>query len=394
MGDVADLVLLAACVMFAISGYRQGFVVGVLSFVGFLGGGVVGAHFAPSLHSALGLTLNPALFGVLVVFVFATAGQLLATTAGMALRRRLTWRSARTADSAGGAVVSVVSVLLVAWLIGTAVAHSSLTALARQVRHSVVLGAVDDVMPDAARTWFSSFRRLLDQNGFPQVFGAIGPERIVPVPAPDPAVLNSRAVQLARGSIVKVLGVARSCQRQLEGSGFVYAPQRVMTNAHVVAGVRSPTVQVGDAAAELDARVVLYDPRRDVAVLYVPGLGRAPLRLGGQATRGQSAVVAGYPENGPFRAGAARVRGVQEARGPDIYQRSQVTREIYAVYSSVRPGNSGGPLLAPDGSVYGVVFAAAVDDPTTGYALTAREVAPDAAAGAAATRRVSTEGCD
>ncbi len=389
-----DIVLLVACVVFAVSGYRQGFLVGILSFVGFLGGGVVGAHFAPALHSALGLTINPALFGVLVVFVFASIGQLLATAVGMAARRRLTWRSARTADSAGGAVVSVVSVLLVAWLIGTALAHSSLTTLARQVRHSAVLGALDDVMPDGARTWFSSFRRLLDQNGFPQVFGAIGPERIVAVPAPDPAVLNSRAVRTARGAIVKVVGVAHSCQRQLEGSGFVYAPQHVMTNAHVVAGVRSPTVQIGDGGEELDARVVVYDPRRDVAVLYVPGLAPAPLRFAGAASRGQSAVVAGYPENGPFHAGAARVRGVQEARGPDIYQRSQVTREIYAVYASVRPGNSGGPLLAPDGAVYGVVFAAAVDDPTTGYALTAREVAPDAAAGVNATHGVSTQGCD
>ncbi len=389
-----DIVLLVACVVFAVSGYRQGFVVGILSFVGFLGGGVVGAHFAPALHSALGLTINPALFGVLVVFVFASIGQLLATAVGMAARRRLTWRSARTADSAGGAVVSVVSVLLVAWLIGTALAHSSLTTLARQVRHSAVLGALDDVMPDGARTWFSSFRRLLDQNGFPQVFGAIGPERIVAVPAPDPAVLNSRAVRTARGAIGKVVGVAHSCQRQLEGSGFVYAPQHVMTNAHVVAGVRSPTVQIGDGGEELDARVVVYDPRRDVAVLYVPGLAPAPLRFAGAASRGQSAVVAGYPENGPFHAGAGRVRGVQEARGPDIYQRTQVTREIYAVYASVRPGNSGGPLLAPDGAVYGVVFAAAVDDPTTGYALTAREVAPDAAAGVNATHRVSTQGCD
>jgi len=126
----------------------------------------------------------------------------------------------------------------------------------------------------------------------------------------------------------------------------------------------------------------------------VPAFTRAPLSFAGVAQRGQSAVVAGYPENGPFRPVAARVRARQEAQGPDIYQNQQVTREIYAVYAVVRPGNSGGPLLAPDGRVYGVVFAAAVDDPRTGYALTAGEVAGDAQSGAGMTAQVSTQSCD
>jgi S1-C subfamily serine protease len=391
--DLLDVVLFIACAGFAVSGYRQGFVIGVLSFIGFLGGGVLGAKYAPSLHSAFGFRGNSALFGLLVVFVAATLGQLAATAIGVTLRRRITWHSARVVDAVGGGVVSVVSVLLVAWLVGTALAHSALGGLARQVRHSVVLSHIDDVMPDSARTWFSAFRRLLDQNGFPQVFGAISPERIVPVRPPDPAVANSRAVQVAEGDIVKVTGVASSCHRQLEGSGFVYAAQHVMTNAHVVAGVQSPTVQTIDGKS-YPARVVLYDPKRDVAVLAVDGLTRQPLSFAGVAQRGQSAVVAGYPENGPFRPVAARVRGIESARGPDIYQSSQVTREIYSIYAVVRPGNSGGPLLAPDGRVYGVVFAAAVDDPNTGYALTAREVARDAQSGAAATAQVSTQGCD
>jgi S1-C subfamily serine protease len=130
-------------------------------------------------------------------------------------------------------------------------------------------------------------------------------------------------------------------------------------------------------------------------VLYVPGLDRTPLSFAGQAHSGQSAVVAGYPENGPFRPVAARVRAVQEAQGPDISQSRPVTRQIYSIYAVVRPGNSGGPLLAPEpGKVYGVVFAAAVDDPNTGYALTAQEVSGDAARGATATTTVSTQSCD
>ncbi|MBV9292507.1 MAG: MarP family serine protease [Frankiales bacterium] len=394
--DLLDLLLIVVCVGFAFSGYRQGFLIGVLSFCGFLGGGVLGAKYGPSLQQAFGNS-SSALFGLLIVFVAATLGQLLATALGLALRRRITWTPVRIVDSAAGAIVSVISVLLVAWLVGTALAHSAIDGLGRQVRHSSILSHIDDVIPDSARTWFSSFRRLLDQNGFPQVFGAISPEHIVKVPPPDPRIANSRAVRLAHPDIVKITGVANSCRRQLEGSGFLYAPEHVMTNAHVVAGVSNPTVSAPDGHTYA-ARVVLYDSDRDVAVLDVPGFNQTPLAFGPSANRGTDAVVAGYPENGPFRPVAARVRGIENARGPNIYQSKQVTREIYSIYATVRPGNSGGPLLAARVSngrplVYGVVFAAAVDDRHTGYALTAAEVAGDARAGASAMAEVSTHGC-
>jgi S1-C subfamily serine protease len=261
------------------------------------------------------------------------------------------------------------------------------------VRNSRILRAVDDLMPQSAHTWFASFRRLLDRDGLPEVFGGIGPDRIVPVAPPDPKLAHSRVVRRAEPDVVKVTGVAASCSRQLEGSGFVYATDRVMTSAHVVAGVRSPSVATTDGRT-LPARVVVYDPERDVAVLFVPGLNLAPLSFAGPLGPGTSAVVVGFPENGPFDARSARVRAVQHARGPDIYQNRQVTREIYSLYATVRPGNSGGPLLSARGGVAGVVFAAAIDDPHTGYALTSDEVAHDATIGAARVGAVSTQGCD
>jgi S1-C subfamily serine protease len=391
--DLLDVLLLVACAGFALSGHRQGFIVGVLSFLGFFGGGLLGAKYAATIHGWFGGHGRGAVFGLVIVFIAAALGQIAATLLGDLLRRRLTWQPARRVDAAAGACISVISVLLVAWFLGTALAHSALTGVARQIQHSRVLTAIDKVMPDSAKTWDAAFRRLVQQNGFPQVFGAIGAERIVPVAPPDPRVANSRAVRVAEPDIVKITGVAPSCRRQLEGSGFVFAPHHVMTNAHVVAGVQSPAV-ITSGGHSYDARVVLYDPRRDVAVLYVPDFANPPLSFAGVASEGQSAVVAGYPENGPFTPVAARIRARQPAQGPDIYQNRQVTREIYAVYATVRPGNSGGPLLSPDGRVYGVVFAASVDDPRTGYALTAKEVASDAAAGSARTEQVSTQGCD
>jgi len=392
-GDLLDVVLLVAALLFAVSGYRQGFVVGVLSFVGFLGGGVIGSQVAPALARSGPLARFPqAVVGLLVVFVFASVGQLVATSLGRAVRSRLTWEPARLVDAAAGAGVSVVSLLLVSWLVGTAVASSPFTGLASQVRRSQVLTAVDGVVPGSARTLFSSFRRLVDDRGFPEVFGGLVPTQARPVEAPDARVAGSRAVAAARDRVFKVTGVAAACSRRIEGTGFVFAAERIMTNAHVLAGVTAPVVQVG--GRQLAATVVLYDSDRDIAVLRVPGLARSPLAFTGRARTGDSAVVVGYPQDGPFRADAARIRGTQQARGPDIYQSKTVVREIYALRSRVRPGNSGGPLLDTAGGVYGVVFAAAADDPQTGYALTAREVASDAAAGRTATARVGTRGCD
>ena len=392
-GNALDVVLVAAGVLFAVSGYRQGFVVGVLSFVGFLGGGVLGARVAPrvaELDAFVGF--SPAAVGLAVVFLAATVGQVLATVVGGALRRRLTWRSARRLDAAGGAVVSVLSLLLVAWLVGRAVASSPYPELASQVRRSAVMTTVDGLVPDSGRRLFGEFRNLIDERGFPEVFSDLQAADEAGVRPPDVRLRQDPAVREVEPSVLKVTGVAESCRKRIEGSGFVYAPERVMTNAHVVAGVREPVVEVDGVS--LDAQVVLFDPARDVAVLAVEGLRAPPLSPAAEdAEREQGAIVVGYPQDGPFRADAARVIRSQDARGKDIYQQDDVVREIYSVRGLVRQGNSGGPLIDTDGNVLGVVFAAAADDQTIGYVLTWDEVAGAAEQARESTRRVSTREC-
>jgi S1-C subfamily serine protease len=387
-----DTVLVLAAVPFAVSGYRQGFLVGVLSFLGFLGGGLAGVTLAPDVVDSIDPPVARAAGAVVLVLALAVTGQVLTALVARRLRSAVTSRAGQTVDAVAGALVSVTALLLVAWLLAAAVGQAALPTLTPQVRDSRLLRTVDRVMPEPADDLLSSLRRTLDTSTLPRVFSGIGPERIVPVAPPDTAEIDARAVEAAAGSVVRVQGAARSCRRQVAGSGFVYAPERVMTNAHVVAGVRSPEV-VLPGSRRLDATVIRYDPQRDVAVLRVPGLRATPLRFAGDADRGDSAVVAGYPQNGPLRADAARIRNQQLARGPDIYDERQVTRDIYAIYARVRPGNSGGPLLTPDGRVYGVVFAASLDDPATGYALTAAEVAPVARAGRGATSAVGTGPC-
>jgi S1-C subfamily serine protease len=394
-GDILDLLLVVLAAAFAVAGYRQGFIIGVMSFAGFVGGVVVGAIFAPRVSRALATSLNwQAFLAIVVVFLAAVIGMLIASGLGVAMRSRLRWRPATVLDSIGGAVVNVVAVLLVAWLIGSFVAYAPFPLISRQVNDSAVLRGVDRMISPLAVPEFSQLRSLLSSGPYAQVFSALGAEQALNVAPPDQSVLKAAGLGLARASVVKVQGIALGCSRKIEGSGFVISRDRVLTNAHVVAGVdHDQQVVASDGGPALRATVVLYDPRRDIAVLDVPGLDAPPLAFAGAARSGAPAIVVGYPLNHGFTAVAARVGSAEPAFGPDIYQTATVTRQIYPIRAVVQPGNSGGPLLAPDGKVYGVVFAAATSVQDTGYALTAAEISSDVQSGRQASSPVSTESC-
>ena len=396
--NVLDILLLVAAVWFAIVGYRQGFVVGILSVIGFLGGGLVAVYTLPVIwdavtdHAEVGTVA--AVVGVVVVIVCASVGQALTTHMGNKLRRYITWSPARALDATGGALVNVLAMLLVAWLIGATLAQTTMPTVGKEVRGSKVLLGVQEALPSDADTWFRDFTSVLAQNGFPQVFSPFSNEPIKEVQPPDPKLANSAVATRSQRSIVKVMGTAQSCGKVLEGTGFVFGDRRVMTNAHVVGGVDEPTVQIGGEGRKYDATVVLYDWQRDIAVLDVPDLDAPALRFtSADAASGDSAIVAGFPENGSYDVRAARVRGRIDAHGPDIYHRGTVSRDVYSLYATVRQGNSGGPLLTPDGRVYGVVFAKSLDDPDTGYALTADEIQEDIAKGRTANQQVDSDSC-
>ncbi|MFJ1731043.1 MarP family serine protease [Streptomyces sp. NPDC088254] len=396
--NVLDILLLVAAVWFAVVGYRQGFVVGILSVIGFLGGGLVAVYLLPVIWDALTenseVSTAAAVVAVIVVIVCASVGQAVTTHLGSKLRRYITWSPARALDATGGALVNVVAMLLVAWLIGSALAGTTLPTLGKEVRSSTVLQGVSEALPDQADTWFADFSSVLAQNGFPQVFSPFANEPITDVRPPDPALAGSAVATRAQRSIVKVMGTAESCGKVLEGTGFVFGERRVMTNAHVVGGVDEPTVQIGGVGRKYDAKIVLYDWKRDIAVLDVPDLDAPVLKFAADdAATGDGAIVAGFPENGAYDVRAARVRGRITPSGPDIYHRGTVRRDVYSLYATVRQGNSGGPLLTPQGEVYGVVFAKSLDDARTGYALTADEIRQDIAQGRTAGQEVDSDNC-
>ncbi|MCL7460309.1 MarP family serine protease [Micromonospora echinofusca] len=390
--SAVDLVLLLLMLVFAISGYRQGFVIGVLSFSGFFLGALVGLQLGPLLARQFVDSGTRVLVSLVAIFGLAVVGQALAGWLGSHLRKTITSDVGKRVDDVGGAFVSLFAVLLVAWLVAVPLGSSSLPWLASSVRNSALLTVVDRVLPDEAQQLSTALRDTVDTNGFPDVFGDLAPTRARQVSPPDPALAGSQVVVNSQRSVVKVLGSAPSCSRRIEGSGFVYADDRVMTNAHVVAGTRSTVVELnGD---RYDSKVVVYDPDRDLAVLHVPGLPGPSMRFAaGNAGSGADAIVLGFPLDGPYNAQSARIRDVDRITGPDIYSAGNVTREVYTIRALVQSGNSGGPLVSSNGLVLGVIFAAAADDPNTGFAVTAAEARPVALAGAERTRAVGTGEC-
>jgi S1-C subfamily serine protease len=392
--SLVDVVVIVLALAFAFSGFRQGLLVSAASFLGFFGGAVVGAQLSGAVADSVDASPVARVFAALVVVLAgALLGQLLAGAIGRAVRSRVTWEPAKVVDSVAGAALSAVAVLLVAWMVATPLATAPFPEVASQVRQSALVGAVDASVPDGVRSVYDQLREAIERRGLPDVLDPLTPTEVRDVPAPDPALRDSPVVASVQGSVVQIRGVAPSCSRQIDGSGFVYAPERVMTNAHVLAGVSEPVVTA--EGEEYEAVPVFVDPEVDVAVLYVPGLPQVPLAFTAEPVDfGADAIIMGYPGGGGLFVGPARVRDRGDISGPDFRDQQTVTRDVYALFGEVRAGNSGGPLFDSNGQVLGVVFASAITDPTTGYALTAPQVSQAAAAGQTATGSVDTGPCE
>ena len=396
-GTLLDLILGLVLLGYAINGYRQGLVVSALSLLGFLGAGALALGLLPTLVQHWVWLQDREVVRIVVlvfgVFLVASLGQALMVSLGNRVRSRVRARSLRTLDALLGAVAVAAAVSVLLWFVAASVRPAAPPPLARAIGESQLLGTIDRVVPPQTGRLFAGFRTMLDRNGFPRVFDGLSPEPIAPVQPPDDSPSASAAVRSAGASMVKITGVAQACNRGQEGSGWVIAPGRVVTNAHVVAGMETPAVRVRGVGPAYDATVVAFDPQRDLAVLDVPGLEAPALRLGPPLTANDNAVVAGFPLDGPYRLDSARVRRIIDATGSDIYGQPGIDREIYSLYARVEPGNSGGPLLSTAGQVVGIVFAKSLDDDSTGYALTLSEAKPVLDAAASASRPVTTGAC-
>lgn len=393
--NIADVVLVLILLGAAASGYRRGLVAMLTAMAGAVLGAVIGIKLAPQAGSLVHHPAGRIAISIAIVLAAVGVGQMVGRWAGSRLAGLLSWRPVQAVDRGLGMVGQTVAVLVVIWLIAVPLAALPLPWLSAQIRTSAVLAEVDGVMPPQAQQISARLRALFVGTGLPQILDPLTPAPDTPVAPPDPALARDPALAALAASIPKIHAESRACAQAMEGSGFVVAPGRVVTNAHVVAGSSTVTVQVADGRS-LRATVVEFDPEVDIAVLSVPSLAAAPLTLADDpagASAGDDAAAAGYPLGGPFTLSPMRLRATIRLTGPDIYGADTVTREVYTLRGTIRPGNSGGPLLDADGAVIGVVFGAAIDKPDVGFALTLRQAMMPIAKGVNARQAADTGSC-
>jgi len=368
-----DWLIGVVTVLFAVSGYRRGLIVAALSLVGFAAGAVAGTRIAAALLSGGSGSPYAAAFGVLGALV---AGGIVARAferIGLRLHRALPGRGLRLLDGVGGAALSAAIALGIAWAFGVALLTlPDSGGLRATITGSAILHRLNELLPAGA---------LLD------VIRRIDPLPIIAGPtagvaAPSREILAATGVQRADHSVVRVLGTA--CGLEIEGSGWVVAPDEVLTNAHVVAGESDPTVEIGGRLPALLASPVLFDPRNDIAILRVRGLGLPALELANTPPPGAAVAILGYPLDGPFAVEPGRIGATQAVQTRDAYGRGPVQRELTPVRGLIRPGNSGGPAIDSAGEVLTTVFAASTTPgPPGGYGIANATVRSDL-------RRVST----
>ena len=343
-----DWGIVAFCILLAMYGYMQGFIVGVLSLIGFAIGAFIGTRVGPLLLPQGSHSQYAPLFGLLGALL--AGGVLASGLEGLAIHARAALRlpGLRTVDGVLGAALTACIGLGIAWILGAAaIAASGSSALRTDAVHSKILRELDQLLPPSGPI----LNALARFDPLPSV---TGPAALVP--PPPGTIASAPAVRAASSSVVRVVGTA--CGLGVEGSGWVAAPDLVVTNAHVVAGEQDTTVQVHGNPPNLPTRLVDFDPHDDVAVLRVGGLGLRPLPLASHPSSGTPAAILGYPLDGPFNSQPGRIGATAVSSTEDAYGNGPVQRSIESLRGYVRPGNSGGPLVDAHGAVVGTVFAA------------------------------------
>jgi S1-C subfamily serine protease len=366
-----DVLLLVLLALAALSGWRRGFAMVLLGYLGLLVGLALGAWAATQagLLVSADSSVRRLLTAVVVFFLVAAACHAVGNLLGIRVRSLLGGRWTSRADAVGGAVVATIVAAIAMWFIALTLSNVPLSPFARAVHSSSVLRTIDNYAPRPPAA-LAQLRGLLDRSGFPDAFATLRPPMVSGAP---PEAARNQAILRAANATLQIQ--SRGCGGVLFGSGFPIARDLVVTNAHVVAGSRRHEV-VTNEGVRATASVVYFDPARDLALLSVPDLSVNPLRLAGTpARRGQEAVVIGYPSGGAQRVIGARIALRTQPEAPDIYARPQDSRrDIYVLHARVRKGVSGGPVVDLRGRPLGVVFAASTVERSEGYALTNAEV--------------------
>jgi S1-C subfamily serine protease len=387
---VVDVIIVLLLVLALVAGFRRGFFASIGTLAGLAAGAFAASWLAPLVSSVVPSPAWRTVAVIATVVGLLFAGGALGAWIGSLLRSGADRLKLRWVERFLGGVAAVIAGGLALALVAPPLVAAGIPGISAAVGSSYIVNGIKTAVPPPVEAAMAELRSAFLDEGIPRLGELLGPSSVTPTQ--PPVALDDPELAAAAASVARVSGTAYACGRGATGSGFVIAPDRVVTNAHVVAGVDLPLVELPGRPAR-EGRIVYFDPVDDLAVIAVDDLGASPLRRASTLTAGSSAAVQGYPLGGPFTMTAASVRSTGTAMIPDIYDETSTPREIYSLQAVVRPGNSGGPLLTGDGEVAGVVFARAENDENLGYAMTMKELEPVAELAGAATDRVSTGDC-
>lgn len=384
-----DAVLFLWLIWQLIYGLRAGLLVSLGGLLGFVVGAVAAFFAVPFVNQYAPSPGWRTALVIVVTIILIAAGHYAGISLGRAIGRRVKSGPIKSINRILGGALNVVVAALVISLLAFGVGNLGIPAVSSQLSQSKVLSRIDSWTPDPVKSAVAQLRSLVIDEGIPKLLYPEGGN--VNVAAPN-ASTDTPAWNTASKSVFKITGTAFQCGQNQTGTGFVIAPNRVLTNAHVVAGVAMPVVQTQDQGV-LSAKVVYFDPDKDLAILAVDGLNAAPLATGTNLPANSNAAFAGYPLGGPLQIRAATVLGSSPIMVPDIQDSNKTLIDVYQLAGNVQSGNSGGPLLNTQGQVVGVVFAKTTTNKPLGFAFTMNEVSPVIAAAPMLSSAVPTGNC-
>ena len=377
-----DVFLIGVLIAYLVYGYRTGLIRSLGGIVGVVLGAFIAILLVPLVAAWVQDPSLRTIATIAVVVAVVVGGYSGGAALGRLVQSRVTGRGIRRIDRALGAVVVTIVAALVASMLAASISALGIPGVSQAIASSQVLQSINAITPDPVQAFLARVRSATVDQGLPRIAEAFGGTVNTTIPNVN---TNTPGLNSAALSVVRITGNAYACGQSQSGSGFVIATDRVMTNAHVVAGVTHPVVDVRNGPA-LQSTVVYFDPTGDLAVLAVPGLTAKPLALGPTVPAGTQAVSDGYPFGGPFVSLSVGVDQVGTLNVQNIYSSGTAPREIYSLAADVQEGDSGGPLLTQQGIVAGVIFAKGATTPNVGYAITMQSVRPvaDEAPGLAA----------
>ena len=368
-----DVFLILLFLVYLGEGWRSGFARSIGAIAGIIAGGIAAFFAIPFVAGIIPAPFWRTVITVAIGVALLVGGHAAGTAIGRAIRGRIQDGVLSGADRIFGALANLIASALVTALVAGSVGTLGIPLLSTAISDSWVLKGIDTITPEPVDAALARLRSIVLEEGLPSIGSALG--GISGSPGLPDVDTGTEALAIAAQSVVRISGNAYACGQNQSGSGFVIATDRIVTNAHVVAGVPEPIVEAPNGQA-LDGRVVYFDPEDDLAVIAVSGLSVAPLDMTFNLGVGDEGVVDGYPFGGPFTTTPAEVLAVSTEQIADIYGQGTSAREVYSLATRVNPGNSGGPLLTTDGDIAGVVFARSATDGDLGYAMTNTELGP------------------